>query len=259
MVPLPRPDFESTYAFAPPVSPPPRTTPLAIPASLQAAVVSKSIPLVGQNKFSRVEPFDGTFVDKIPIAPPDLFKLIAEHKDTSVDVLLTGDGAPYLSATQVEEPNEKTPTYVPGISYSIADYGMANFTWSSLVGRSTLLILPEFAPWQDEAPFLSPKTFVQACIKVLEEGKTQGVATNIFFGYMSKVAPPNPTLAPLLDRRVDFFKLNGWISEIMVLPMMKFSTRSRDLSLVSMTTPSTFPPHSPTSYDNGAHGFCTPG
>ena len=79
MVPLPTPDFESTYAFAPPVNPPPRTTPLAIPASLQAAVVSKSIPLVGQNKFSRVEPFDGTFVDKIPIAPPDLFKLIAEH------------------------------------------------------------------------------------------------------------------------------------------------------------------------------------
>ena len=156
-------------------------------------------------------------------------------------MLITADGAPYLSATQVEEPNEKTPAYVPGISYLIADYGMANFAWSSLVGKSTLLILPEFDPRQDEAPFLSPKPFVQACVKVLEEGKTQGLVTNIFFGYMSKVAPPNPTLAPLLDRRVDFLKLNGWINEIMVLPMIKFSTRSRDLSLVSMTTPSTFP------------------
>ena len=40
---------------------------------------------------------------------------------------------------------------------------------------------------------------------------------------------------------MDFFKLNGWITETMVLPMIKFSTRAQDLSLVSAPTPSTFP------------------
>ena len=72
---------------------------------------------------------------------------------------------------------------------------------------------------QEEAPFFSPKTFAQACVKVLEEGKTQGSVTHIYFGYMSKVAPLNPCMAPLLDRRVDFFKLNGWIKKTMVFPM----------------------------------------
>ena len=106
---------------------------------------------------------------RYPLPPPILLKLILEYKGTSVDVLLTGDGAPYLFATQVEQPSETTLTFVPGISNSVADYGMANFARSCLVGKTTLLLLPEFAPWRDEAPFLSPKTFAQACIKVLEE------------------------------------------------------------------------------------------
>ena len=120
--------------------------PLPLPASLQAAVANKTVPSAGQNKFSKVEAADGTFIDNIPIAPPDLFKLISEHKATPVDVLLTGDGAPYLSANQVEQPTETTPTFVPGISYSIADYGSANFAWSSLVGKTTLPVIPEYAP-----------------------------------------------------------------------------------------------------------------
>ena len=220
------PDFEVAQSYASPAHVPPKGTPLSIPTGLQAAVSNKPVPISGQIFFSKVEAVDGTFVDKIPIGPPDLFQLISEHKGTSDDVHLTGNGAPYLSAIQVEQPSETTPTFVPGISYSVADYGVANFAWSSLMGKTTLLLLPEIAPWQDEAPLLSPKTFVQACIEVLEEGKTQGSATNIFFGYMSKIAPPNPRLTPLLDRRVDFFKLNGWITEIMVLsPWLSFPQR----------------------------------
>ena len=137
-------------------------------------------------------------MENIPIAPPDLFQFISEHRDTPVDVLLTGDGAPYLSATQVEQRSETTPTFVPGISYSIADYGMANFAWSSLVGKTTLLLVPDFAPWQDEAPFLSPKTFVQACVKVLEEGKTQGSVTNIYFGSLRRPRHRTPVWLPSL-------------------------------------------------------------
>ena len=50
-----------------------------------------------------------------------------------VEVLLAGDGAPYLSSGQSGQPTENTPAFVPGISYSVADYGPANFVWSSLV------------------------------------------------------------------------------------------------------------------------------
>ena len=79
------------------------------PASLQASVSNKTVPIAGQNKFSKVEAADGTFFDKIPIAAPDLFNLISEHKETPVNVLLTSDGAPYLSATQGPSLPERWP------------------------------------------------------------------------------------------------------------------------------------------------------
>ena len=194
MVPPPPPDFEAAHVFAQPPHVPPKGTPLAIPASLQAAVSSKTVPLAGQNKFSKVEVIDGTFMEKILIAPPNLFQFISDHRYTPVDVL----GAPYLFATQVVQRSETTPTFVPGISYSIADYGMANFAWSSLVGKTTLLLVPDFAPWQDEAPFLFPKTLVQACVKVLEEGKTQGSVTNIYFGSLRRPRHRTPVWLPSL-------------------------------------------------------------
>ena len=84
MVPPPPPDFDAAHVYASP-SPaqvPPKGVPLTLPASLQAAVADKTVPIAGQNMFSKVEAADGTFIDKIPIAPPDLFKLISEHKST---------------------------------------------------------------------------------------------------------------------------------------------------------------------------------
>ena len=79
----------------------------------------------------------------------------------------------------------------------------------TLVGKTRMLILPDYTPWQDGLPHFSPKTFVQACLKFLEEGNPQSSLTHIYFGYMSRYCPPRPEHCPIDGQACRLLEVDG--------------------------------------------------
>ena len=102
----------------------------------------------------------------------------------------------------------------------------------TLVGKTRMLILPDYTPWQDGLPHFSPKTVVQACLKFLEEGIPKAPSRTFTLAICQGIVPPDPNIAPLMDRRVDFWKLMGRVKEILVFPLVKVSTGTPELSLI---------------------------
>ena len=78
----------------------PATSALPTPRSLATAVASLKVPLAGQpgnGRWSKVESREGTFIDCVPMPPPELFQYFEQVHGTPIDAFLNGDGAPYIS------------------------------------------------------------------------------------------------------------------------------------------------------------------
>ena len=221
----------------------PSTSALPTPRSLATAVASLRVPLAGQpgnGRWSKVESRDGTFIDCVPMPPPELFQYFAQVHGTPVDAFLNGDGAPYISNSHREALVEADlPIFEPLQTYCVADH--PSFDWDCLVGKTTLVLLPDYSPFKDDPPFFSHKTFVNACTSVLKTAKVQSKPTHIYFAYMCRQSPTNERLAPMLDKRIDLIPLAAWCRQIYVFPMICMSKRDSDLRLTPGTVPSPTP------------------
>ena len=131
------------------------------------------------------------------------------------------------------------PIFEPAQTYCVADH--PTFEWECLVGKSTLVLLPDYSPIKDDPPFFSHKTFVGACTSVLKTAKVQSKPTHIYFAYMCRQSPTNERLAPMLGKRIDLIPLAAWCKQIFVLPMICFSLFFPALRLTPGTVPSPTP------------------
>ena len=116
-------------------------------------VVAGKIPVRGQSCFSRVD-----IINTDPQEYDDALRLPPRYLFTALvpvpQILLYGDGFPY-----------------PGFlrSFSVAD--LPKFEWTKLIGLVTLLILPNFEPFHDEAPFFSHRTIKKKFVSMLWTAK----------------------------------------------------------------------------------------
>ena len=222
---------------------PPTTSTMPAPKSLATAVATLKVPLAGQpgnGRWSKVESRDGTFIDCVPMPPPGLFQYLEQVHGTPIDVFINSDGAPYISNSHREALDcAGLQIFAPVQSYSVADH--PTFEWDSLVGKATLVLLPDYAPFKDDPPFFSHNFFVSAYTTVLKTAKVQSKPTHIYFAYMLCQSPTNECLSPMLDRRIDLIPLASWCKHISFLPMMLLSKGDSELRLTPRTIPSPTP------------------
>ena len=112
-------------------------------------VKAGKIPVKGQSRFARVDILNTdplVYHDTQPLPPKDLLAALVP----APQILLYGDGLP-------------NPGFLR--SFSLAD--LPNFEWGKLVGLVTFVLLPNFAPFQDEAPFFSHRSIIKNIVNML--------------------------------------------------------------------------------------------
>ena len=169
----------------------PITSTLRAPKSLATAVATLKVPLAGQpgnGRWSKVESRDGTFIDCVPMPPPEVFQYLEQVHGTPIDAFVNSDSAPYIGNSHRESLDcAGLQVFAPTQAYSVADH--PTFEWDCLVGKATLVLPPGYAPLKDDPPFFSHKKFVSAYTSVLKTAKVQSKPTHIYFAYMCASIP----------------------------------------------------------------------
>ena len=168
------------------------------PRDLTKDVQGGKIPVKGQNRFSKIDVLSSSprvYHDTSPLPPTDLLSALVP----TPQILLFGDGLPYSGFLR---------------SFSIAD--MTNFEWPKLIGLVSFAILPSFAPFQDEPPFLSHGTIVKQIVAMLRAAKKQDKPPTIWLAYQARSNVADVDLATVLDRRIDLVPSFGflWLSVV---------------------------------------------
>ena len=139
---------------------------------LTTDVQGGKIPVKGQSCFSRVDilntdPF--FYHDTHPVPPKHLLAALVPAPQR----LLYGDGLPY-----------------PGFlrSFSLAD--LPNVEWGRLVWLVTFIMLPKFAPFQDEALFFSHRSTIENIVNMLGSAKKSNKRTTVWVAYESRSNVP---------------------------------------------------------------------
>ena len=148
-------------------------------------VVAGKIPVRGQSRFCRVDIRNTdpqVYHDALPLPPRDLLAALVPLPQ----ILLYRDGLPY-------------PKFLR--SFSVAN--LLNSEWTKLIGPMTFLILPNVAPFQDEAPFLSHRTIIRIFVAMLQTAKKQEKPTTVWVVYESRSNVADVEVASILDRRID--------------------------------------------------------
>jgi hypothetical protein len=100
----------------------------ALPArrSLATAVASLKVLLAGQpgnGRWSKFESRDGTFIDCVPMPPPELFQYFEQVHGTPIDAFINADGAPYISSSHRGALVEaELQIFEPAQAYCVADH-----------------------------------------------------------------------------------------------------------------------------------------
>ena len=147
----------------------------------------------GQNRFSHVDRIatdPPLHLDTSPLPPGDLLRALVPVPQ----ILLSGDGMPY-----------------PGFLRSLSVADMPRFDWMKLIGTTSLTILPSFAPFQDNGPFVFHKTVVKQVVNVLREAKKQNKKTHVWMAYSSRTNVADVELATILDRRIDLIPVLNFL------------------------------------------------
>ena len=155
------------------------------PRDLNKDVQASKIPVKGQSRFSKVDVLSSSplvYYDTTPLPPIDLLA----HLRPTPRILIYGDRLPY-----------------PGFlrSFPIAD--LPNFEWNKLAGLTTFVMLPSFAPFEDEPPFYSHKTVVKQIVSLMRFSRKNNKTTILWLAYCSRANVADSGFATLLDRRID--------------------------------------------------------
>ena len=164
-------------------------------------VVAGKIPVRGQSCFSRVDIINTdpqVYHDALPLPPRDLLAALVPVPQ----ILLCGDGLPY-----------------PGFLRSFLVADLPNFEWTKLIGLVTFLILPNFAPFQDGAPFFSHRTVIKNLVAMLRTAKKQNKPTTVWVAYESRPNVADVELATILVPALSFL----WLS--VVCPIIHLAHR----------------------------------
>ena len=187
-------------------------------------VLAGKVAARGQNRYSKVDvltPEPVIYRDTNPLPSPELLAALTP----SPQILMYGDGLPY-----------------PGFlrSFSVAD--MPNFEWSKLIGLVTFLLLPNFAPFQDDSPFFSHRSIVKNIVATLRTAKKMQKPTTIWLAYESRADVSDVELATILDRRIDLIPALGFLWLIVVCPIAHYATRhSNSEQIVTSPSPTDHP------------------
>ena len=180
------------------------------PRDLTKDVQGGKIPVKGQNRFSKIDVLSSSptvYHDTSPLPPTDLLSALVP----TPQILLFGDGLPYSGFLR---------------SFSIAD--MTNFEWPKLIGLVSFAILPSFAPFQDEPPFLSHRTIVKQIVAMLRAAKKQDKPTTFWLAYQARNNVADVELATVLDRRIDLVPSLGFLWLSVVCQVIHMGTRTPD-------------------------------
>ena len=202
------------------------TLPVGFPETrdLTKDVLAGKVAVRGQNRYSKVDvltPEPVIYRDTNPLPSPELLAALT----TSPRILMYGDGLPY-----------------PGFlrSFSVAD--MPNFEWSKLKGLVTFLLLPNFAPSQDDSPFFSHRSKVKNIVATLHTAKKMQKPTTIWLAYESRADVSDVELATILDRRIDLIPALGFLCLPVVCPIAHYATRhSNSEEIVRSPSPTDHP------------------
>ena len=105
---------------------------------------------------------------------------------------------------------------------------MTNFEWPKLIGLVSFAILPSFAPFQDEPPFLSHRTIVKQIVAMLRAAKKQDKPTTFWLAYQARSNVADVELATVLDRRIDLVPSLGFLWLSVVCQVIHMGTRTPD-------------------------------
>ena len=178
------------------------------PRDLNKDVQASKIPVKGQSRFSKVDVFSSSplvYHDTTPLPPSDLLA----HLRPTPQILIYGDGLPY-----------------PGFlrSFSIAD--LPNFEWNKLAGLTTFVMLPSFAPFEDEPPFYSHKTVVKQIVSLMRFSRKNNKTTILWLAYCSRANVADSGFATLLDRRIDLIPALSFLNLSVVCPIPHLAARN---------------------------------
>ena len=178
----------------------------------------------GQNSFSHVDRIatdPPLYLDTSPLPPGELLRA----RVPLPQILLSGDGMTY-----------------PGFLRSLSVADMSGFDWMKLIGSTSLIILPSFAPFQDDGPFLSHKTVVKQVVNVLREAKKQNKKTHVWMAYSSRTNVADVELATILDRRIDLIPVLNFLHLSVVCPVIHLAIRNATtFAIEDSTTPHDMP------------------
>ena len=153
-----------------PSKPPPFSPkPLPTPKSIITLVTNGDLPVFGQCHYSHVDKISQDpleYFDTKTQIPLEISRLVAPP----VDIYLSGDG--FLRPL------------VPN-TYSIA--GHPAIDGDFFIGRSSLLVLPIFLPFDGGPPSLSHETFVKTFVTKLRASQKKGVLTNMYVAYCTLI------------------------------------------------------------------------
>ena len=113
----------------------------------------------------------------------------------------------------------------PGFLRSLSVANMPGVDWTKLIGNTSLIILPLFAPFEEDGPFLSHKTVVQQVVNVLSEAKKQNKRKHVWMAYSSRTNFADVELATILDRQIDLIPVLNFLHLLVVPPVIHLATR----------------------------------
>ena len=207
--PAPRLPTSPVHVISNPVFRSHGTLPTGFPEArdLSKDVQAGKIPVRGQSRFSRVDvltPAPLAYHDTTPLPPPCLLASLSPVPQ----ILLYGDGLPYKGFLR---------------SFSIAD--LASMEWTKFIGLTTFVMLPSFAPFEDEPPFFSHKTIVRRVVSLLRQAKKQNKTTNVWLAYVTRSNVADSSFATLLDRRIDLIPALSFLYLTVVCPIIHLASR----------------------------------
>ena len=140
-------------------------------------------------------------------APKKSFSLAQPHTSN----LIYGDGLPYHGFLR---------------SFSLAD--LPTLEWNKLGGLAIFILMPSFAPFEDEPPFLSHKTIVKQLVSLLRYSKKNNKVTTIWLAYCSRSNVADCEFASILDRRIDIIPALSFLYVTVVCSIVHLAYRHPD-------------------------------
>ena len=168
------------------------------------------LPVKGQSRFSKIDilcPTPLTYHDTTPLPPKHLFASL----NPTPQILICGDGLPYHGFLR---------------SFSLLD--LPTLEWNKLAELAILILLPSFAPFEDEPPFLSHKTIVKQLVSLLCYSKKDNKVTTIWSAYCSCSNVADFTFASILDRRIDIIPALSFLYVTVVCSIVHLAYRDSD-------------------------------